>query len=37
METLLQRGIGIIERRGGELLVRDIDRLATMVQEATGE
>ncbi len=29
--------IGIIERRGGELLVRDIDRLATMVHEATGE
>ena len=29
--------IGIIERRGGELLVRDIDRLATLVHEATGE
>jgi CRP-like cAMP-binding protein len=29
--------IGIIERRGGTLLVRDIDRLATMVHEATGE
>lgn len=29
--------IGIIERRGGELLVRDIDRLAAMVHEATGE
>jgi CRP/FNR family cyclic AMP-dependent transcriptional regulator len=29
--------IGIIERRGGELLVKDIDRLATMVHEATGE
>jgi len=29
--------IGIIERRGGTLLVRDVDRLATMVHEATGE
>ena len=29
--------IGIIERRSGTLLVRDVDRLATMVQEATGE
>lgn len=29
--------VGIIERRGGELVVRDIDRLATMVHEATGE
>jgi CRP/FNR family cyclic AMP-dependent transcriptional regulator len=29
--------IGVIERRGGELLVKDIDRLATMVHEATGE
>jgi len=29
--------VGIIERRGGELLVRDIDLLATMVHEATGE
>ena len=29
--------IGIIERRGGELLVRDVDRLATIVYEATGE
>lgn len=29
--------MGIIERRGDALLVRDVDRLATMVQEATGE
>ena len=29
--------MGIIERRGDALLVRDVGRLATMVQEATGE
>ena len=29
--------IGIIERRGGPLLVKDVDRLAGMVQSATGE
>ncbi|MGI9402896.1 MAG: helix-turn-helix domain-containing protein [Hyphomicrobium sp.] len=29
--------VGIIEKRGGELLVKDIDRLTTMVHEATGE
>jgi len=29
--------IGIIERRDDALLVRDIDRLAEMVHEATGE
>jgi CRP/FNR family cyclic AMP-dependent transcriptional regulator len=29
--------IGIIERRGGTLLVTDIDRLAAMVHDATGE
>jgi CRP/FNR family transcriptional regulator, cyclic AMP receptor protein len=29
--------IGIIERRSGTLLVRDVDRLAEMVHEATGE
>ena len=29
--------LGIIERRGGTLLVRDVDRLATIVYEATGE
>ena len=29
--------IGIIERRGGTLLVKDVDRLAGMVQSATGE
>lgn len=29
--------IGIIERRGGTLLVRDVDRLAEMVHDATGE
>jgi len=29
--------IGIIERQGGALLVKDVDRLATMVHEATGE
>lgn len=29
--------IGIIERRGGTLLVMDVDRLAAMVHDATGE
>ena len=29
--------IGIIERRGDALLVRDVDRLTTMVQEATDD
>jgi CRP-like cAMP-binding protein len=29
--------IGIIERRGGTLLVRDLERLGQMVQDATGE
>jgi CRP-like cAMP-binding protein len=29
--------IGIIERKGHSLLVKDVDRLAQMVQEATGE
>ncbi len=29
--------IGIIERQGGDLLVMDVDRLAAMVHEATGE
>jgi CRP/FNR family transcriptional regulator, cyclic AMP receptor protein len=29
--------IGIIERRGGTLLVTDVDRLAEMVHDATGE
>ena len=29
--------IGIIERRGGTLLVKDTDRLAEMVHDATGE
>jgi len=29
--------IGIIERRGGTLLVKDVDRLAGMVRHATGE
>jgi CRP-like cAMP-binding protein len=29
--------IGIIERRGGTLLVKDVDRLAGMVHDATGE
>lgn len=29
--------IGIIERRGDSLLVRDVDRLAQMVHDATGE
>ena len=29
--------IGLIERRGGTLLVKDLDRLAKMVQDATGE
>jgi CRP/FNR family transcriptional regulator, cyclic AMP receptor protein len=29
--------IGIIERRSGTLLVRDVDRLAAMVHDATGE
>src|SRR4029079_16874572 len=28
--------IGIIERRGGTLLVKDVDRLAEMVHDATG-
>jgi CRP/FNR family transcriptional regulator, cyclic AMP receptor protein len=29
--------IGIIERRGGTLLVKDVDRLAQMIHDATGE
>lgn len=29
--------LGIIERRGGALLVKDVDRLAAMVHEVTGE
>jgi len=29
--------IGIIDRRGGTLLVKDFDRLAEMVHDATGE
>jgi len=29
--------IGIIERQGSALLVKDVDRLTTMVQDATGE
>ena len=29
--------IGIIERRGGTLLVKDVERLAEMVHDATGE
>ena len=29
--------IGIIERRGGTLLVKDLDRLAEMVRDASGE
>jgi CRP/FNR family transcriptional regulator, cyclic AMP receptor protein len=29
--------IGVIERRGGTLLVKDLDRLAKMVHEASGE
>lgn len=29
--------IGILERRGAGLLVKDVDRLAEMVQDATGE
>jgi len=29
--------IGILERRGGTLLVKDVDRLAEMVHSATGE
>jgi predicted transcriptional regulator len=29
--------IGIIERRGGTLLVKDVGRLAEMVHDATGE
>lgn len=29
--------IGIIERRGGTLLVKDVERLAEMVDDATGE
>jgi CRP-like cAMP-binding protein len=29
--------IGIIERKRGALLVKDVDRLAEMVHEATGE
>lgn len=29
--------IGVIERRGGTLLVKDVDRLAEMVHQATGE
>ena len=29
--------MGLIERRGGTLLVKDLDRLAKMVQDATGE
>jgi len=29
--------LGIIERRGNTLLVKDVDRLAKIVHEATGE
>jgi predicted transcriptional regulator len=29
--------IGIIERRGGTLMVKDVTRLAEMVHDATGE
>lgn len=29
--------LGLIERRGGTLLVKDVDRLAAMVHEVTGE
>jgi hypothetical protein len=29
--------LGIIERRGRNLVVKDIDRLTTMVREVTGE
>jgi uncharacterized protein YlaN (UPF0358 family) len=29
--------IGIIERKSGTLLVRDLDRLAAMLHEMTGE
>ena len=29
--------LGIIERKGGILLVKDVDRLAAMVSEVTGE
>jgi hypothetical protein len=29
--------MGLIERRGGTLLVKDLDRLAKMVHEASGE
>jgi CRP-like cAMP-binding protein len=29
--------IGVIERRGGTLLVKDVERLAQMVRDATGE
>jgi CRP-like cAMP-binding protein len=29
--------LGIIERRGGALIVKDVDRLAAMVHEVTGE
>jgi CRP-like cAMP-binding protein len=29
--------LGLIERRGGALLVKDVERLAAMVHEATGE
>ena len=29
--------IGIIERRGGTLLIKDLDHLGQMVQDATGE
>jgi CRP-like cAMP-binding protein len=29
--------IGLVQRQGGGLLVKDIDRLAAMVHEATGE
>jgi CRP-like cAMP-binding protein len=29
--------LGLIERKGGTLLVKDIDRLAAMVHEVTGE
>ena len=29
--------IGIIERQAGTLLVRDVDRLTTMVQEVTDD
>jgi CRP-like cAMP-binding protein len=31
------RRIGLAERRGGALVIKDVDRLAEMVHEATGE